>query len=202
MLRVSAFAALLAVVSPAFAESPSYVRTEDVVYGRKFGVALTLDVFAPKEKANGLGLVFCVSGGWYSDRAMMGFPLWTTLGWPLRIGSDPNPRSMRNFCCQANGSEMLRLAACFATEQGIEVCALIHDAVLIAAPLDRLETEAARMQAGMAKASRVVLAGFELRTDVQFVRHPDRYYDPRGALMWDRVTQLIAGREAIQNEVA
>ncbi|HVJ83964.1 MAG TPA: prolyl oligopeptidase family serine peptidase, partial [Planctomycetia bacterium] len=27
----------------------------------------------PKEKPNGLGLVFCVSGGWYSDRGMMGF---------------------------------------------------------------------------------------------------------------------------------
>ena len=115
------------------------------------------------------------------DRAMMGFPLWTTLGWPLRIGSDPNPRSMRNFCCQANGAEMLRLAACFATEQGIEVCALIHDAVLIAAPLDRLDHDIERMQAAMAKASRVVLDGFELRTDVNVIRYPDRYQDPRGA---------------------
>ena len=31
------------------------------------------------------------------DRAMMGFPLWTVFGWPLRIGCNPNPRSMRNF---------------------------------------------------------------------------------------------------------
>ena len=62
---------------------------------------------------------------------------------------------------------MLRLAACFATEQGIEVCALIHDAVLIAAPLDQLDPDIERMQAAMAKASRVVLDGFELRTDVQ-----------------------------------
>ena len=92
---------------------------------------------------------------------------------------------------------MLRLAACFATEQGVEVCALIHDAVLIAAPLDQLEAEAARMQAAMAKASRIVLAGFELRTDVKFVRHPDRYHDTRGALMWDRVMRLITAREAI-----
>jgi hypothetical protein len=60
-------------------------------------------------------------------------------GWPIRIGSDPNPRSLRNFPCQANGAEMLRLAACFAIEQGVEVCALIHDAMLIAAPLDQLD---------------------------------------------------------------
>jgi hypothetical protein len=136
------------------------------------------------------------------DRAMMGFPLWTTLGWPLRIGSDPNPRSMRNFCCQANGSEMLRLAACFATEQNIEVCALIHDAVLIAAPLERLDRDIERMQAAMAMASLVVLDGFELRTDVNVVRHPDRYQDPRGAVMWERVMKLVAKREAAKQVVA
>ena len=97
---------------------------------------------------------------------------------------------------------MLRLAACFATEQGIEVCALIHDAVLIAAPLDRLAAEVERMRGCMAKASRIVLAGFELRTDVHFVRHPNRYRDPRGDVMWDRVMRLIAAREATQHEVA
>ena len=74
--------------------------------------------------------------------------------------------------------------------------------MLIAAPLEHLEAETARMQAAMAKASRIVLAGFELRSDVKFVRHPDRYRDSRGALMWDRVMRLIAQREAIQHEVA
>ena len=61
----------------------------------------------------------------------------------VHVGENPNPRSLRNFPMQANGAEMLRLAACFATEQGIEVCALIHDAVLIAAPLERLEDDTA-----------------------------------------------------------
>jgi acetyl esterase/lipase len=36
-----------------------------VVYGHKFGMALTFDVFKPKQ-ANGLGVLFMVSGGWYS----------------------------------------------------------------------------------------------------------------------------------------
>ncbi len=43
-----------------------WTRTRDVIYGRKYGVALTLDVFTPKEP-NGLGLLFAVSGGWFSD---------------------------------------------------------------------------------------------------------------------------------------
>jgi acetyl esterase/lipase len=42
-----------------------YKRTEDVIYGRKFGTALTLDVFQPRP-ANGLGIILMVSGGWFS----------------------------------------------------------------------------------------------------------------------------------------
>jgi len=42
-----------------------YTRTRDVIYGRKFGLALTMDVFTPK-KANGKGLIWVVSGGWFS----------------------------------------------------------------------------------------------------------------------------------------
>jgi acetyl esterase/lipase len=43
-----------------------YKRTEDIVYGRKFGTALTLDVIQP-EKPNGAGIIFMVSGGFFSS---------------------------------------------------------------------------------------------------------------------------------------
>jgi len=49
------------------ADEPSYTRVEDVIYGRKHGTALTLDVFTPKKDAKGVGLVFAVSGGWFSS---------------------------------------------------------------------------------------------------------------------------------------
>ena len=57
-------------VAPSFAqdEKPSVKREEDVIYGRKYGTALTLDVFRP-EKPNGIGLIYVVSGGWYSAHA-------------------------------------------------------------------------------------------------------------------------------------
>lgn len=45
---------------------PEFTRIQDVVYGRKYGTALTLDVFTPKEKANGAAVVWVVSGGWFS----------------------------------------------------------------------------------------------------------------------------------------
>src|SRR3954447_1488937 len=50
----------------AAADAPSYTRTEDVIYGRKYGTALTMDVFKPKHDANGLGVILVVSGGWIS----------------------------------------------------------------------------------------------------------------------------------------
>lgn len=43
-----------------------YARTNDVIYGRKDGMALTMDVFQP-EKPNGIGVVLLISGGWHSS---------------------------------------------------------------------------------------------------------------------------------------
>jgi len=121
--------------------------------------------------------------------------LHTVLGWHVHVGENANPRSLRNFVCQANGAELMRLAACLATERGIEVCAPVHDAFLICAPVDRLGDDIATMRAAMAEASRVVLGGFELGTDVSVTRWPHRYMDRRGAVMWRRVTELLQQAE-------
>ena len=55
-------------LAPAAVAQDTFTRTEDVIYGRKFGTALTMDVFTPTDKANGKGIIFCVSGGWYSAK--------------------------------------------------------------------------------------------------------------------------------------
>jgi acetyl esterase/lipase len=68
-LVLAAFVALTA-FAPARADEPGYDRKE-VIYGRKFGTALTMDVFTPKKGANGAGVIFIVSGGWYSDHDRM-----------------------------------------------------------------------------------------------------------------------------------
>jgi hypothetical protein len=97
---------------------------------------------------------------------------------------------------QANGAEMLRLACCLATERGVPVCAPVHDAVVICAPLERLDAEVVRMREAMAEASRIVLGGFELHTDVTLIRYPDRYMDvERGKVMWDRVIGLVNAQQ-------
>jgi hypothetical protein len=130
------------------------------------------------------------------DYAMLKGSIHTVFGWRVQVPPDANERSLRNFPMQANGAEMLRLACCLATERGIEVCAPIHDAVLIAAPLDRLEADIVEMQNAMREASRIVLGGFELGTDKDVFRYPDRYMDERGKTMWDKVMTLLDWAEA------
>jgi acetyl esterase/lipase len=57
---------LLVALSCAWARTnANFKRIEDVIYGRKFGTALTLDVIQPP-KPNGLGIIMLVSGGWFS----------------------------------------------------------------------------------------------------------------------------------------
>ena len=43
-----------------------YQRTKDIIYGRKHGVALTMDVIT-HAKQNNRGVIFAVSGGWFSS---------------------------------------------------------------------------------------------------------------------------------------
>jgi acetyl esterase/lipase len=59
---------LLAAGTAARADDAEYTRTEDVIYGRKFGMALTMDVLAPKKNANGAGVIMVVSGGYFSAK--------------------------------------------------------------------------------------------------------------------------------------
>jgi DNA polymerase I-like protein with 3'-5' exonuclease and polymerase domains len=125
------------------------------------------------------------------DHAMLMGELWTVFGWTIHVGAEVNARSLQNFPMQANGAEMLRLACCMVTEEGIRVCAPVHDAILIEAPLDSLESAVARTQQLMSDASEIVLDGFRLRSEAKLIHHPDRYEDERGAKMWATVWEIL-----------
>jgi DNA polymerase-1 len=134
------------------------------------------------------------------DRAMLHGCLYTVFGWEVHVGPEANPRSLANFPCQANGAEMLRLACCLATERGINICAPVHDAVLIEASIDDIDSAVSAMQLAMAEASDLVLSGFRLRTKLEaVVRYPDRYTDEkRGRKMWDIVAAALMDLEQLK----
>lgn len=65
-------------------EQPPFQRIQDVIYGRKFGTALTLDVFTPQNgpngaKPNGAAVVLVVSGGWMSSHDNVDASFWKGL---------------------------------------------------------------------------------------------------------------------------
>lgn len=49
-------------------------RVQEVIYRRKHGVALTMDIFTP-DNPNGVGCILVVSGGWVSHRGRLNHPL-------------------------------------------------------------------------------------------------------------------------------
>jgi acetyl esterase/lipase len=69
MRIVLAALALTLISYSAVAQAPrvEYTRTSDVIYGRAYGLALTMEVFTPKHP-NGRGVIWVVSSGGYSSR--------------------------------------------------------------------------------------------------------------------------------------
>jgi len=65
MPKIRSLLLILLLISPAFADN---TRIRDVIYGRKFGTALTMDVIKP-QKQSGIAVVVMVSGGFTSDHA-------------------------------------------------------------------------------------------------------------------------------------
>lgn len=135
------------------------------------------------------------------DHATLTGALHTVFGWRLLVGPDANPRSLRNFPVQGAGAEMMRIAAFLATERGVAVCGVVHDAFVVEAPLHDIEMTVAAMQQAMSDASAIVLRGFRLRSDARIIRYPERYSDPRGERMWSTVMQVLASLAATDQGV-
>ena len=143
----------------------------------------------------------CAILGWSDDwlqHAMQTGLMRTAMGWTCRTGVlELNERSIRNWPVQSAGADILRIACILATRHGIKLIAPVHDAVMIEAPIERIEADVALMREIMRRASRVVLNSsadgpHELRTDAKIVRYPERYSDQRGAEIWGHVLDLLA----------
>lgn len=70
-IRIAMVLTLVTACAGYAADPSTFTRVEDVIYGRKYGVALTMDVFTPKQKANGAAVIYVMSGGWFSAHEMI-----------------------------------------------------------------------------------------------------------------------------------
>jgi DNA polymerase I len=125
----------------------------------------------------------------FSDIGKMSGDVHTNLGWKMST-LRTKPTTLQNWAMQAHGSELLRLATCYGTESGIDICALVHDAILIEAPIERIDEDVKKMQEIMKQAS-IELFDFEIFTDVKILRYPEHYVDERNSLMYKMVCELV-----------
>jgi hypothetical protein len=153
--------------------------------------------------------LFPVYWRWSDDwlaRALDTGSMRTVFDWRCQTGiTEFNERSIRNWPIQANCAEILRVAMIMAHRHGIRLCAPVHDAVLIEAPIDEIDNDVAIMREIMRRASRVVFNAtadgpYELRTDAAIVRYPDRFVDKRGVQMWEQMTALLEQYRQQQQE--
>jgi DNA polymerase I len=173
-----------------------------IQYGQTaFGLALKLKI--PVEDAQELidahRRVYHVFWKWIDDQVdiaiMRRDPMMVTKwGWHLHINHLTEQRTLQNFPMQAGCGEIFRLAVCLMVERGIKVCAPVHDAVLIEAPIDETDGVVTQAKECSAEASRAYL-GRELRTDVKVIRHPDHMKEKRGEGMWNLIQKLLVSTE-------
>ena len=164
---------------------------------------LGISTFQAHEMLNQHRELFAQYWQWSDDwvqHALQTGVMHTAFGWACRTGiTEFNERSIRNWPVQAAGADILRIACIMATRHGIKLVAPIHDAVLIEAPIERIEADVALMREIMRRASRIVLnadaAGtHELRTDYKIVRYPEHYGDERGGKIYADVMTLLQQR--------
>ena len=125
--------------------------------------------------------------------AMLRREMRSVFGWPLRISTSPNKRTLYNFPMQSNGAEMLRLAAWRMCEAGVIPCMLIHDGLLIEARNTEQVEQATHI---MRDAGRAVCDGLEIGVDTdQELHNGARYRDKRPVAkkMW--TTMMCALQE-------
>jgi hypothetical protein len=130
------------------------------------------------------------------------------LGWPMAVHSETRKRTLLNFPEQAGGADCMRLAAIAAYEAGIQVCAPVHDAFWIMAPLAELDDTIVAMSRLMVRAGNVVSGGIDLPVKVSaVVRYPECLGDVRdpeakGQALWVEIKNLInSGALLALNEI-
>jgi hypothetical protein len=115
----------------------------------------------------------------------------TLYGWRMRVTKDTKPNTIRNFFVQGNASEMTRMAVCDAIKAGVQIAGPAHDSIVVIAPEGEIEQRVKVAQDAMEKASREVLDGFTVRTEVQIVRHGGELVDARGDFIRERIDPII-----------
>ena len=111
----------------------------------------------------------------------------SVFGWKMAVDATTKRRTLMNWPMQANGAEMLRLALTYCVNDGIQVIAPVHDALIIEVPDADRHRVAQQAQSWMRTASADVLPGFPLRVDCEEIRFPDHFPAQGDGKLWSLI---------------
>jgi hypothetical protein len=101
----------------------------------------------------------------------------------MPVDAETSSTALSNFPMQAACADIMRLAAIFMVDEGLALCATVHDAVLIEAPVERISIDVEVAKSCWRRASEIVLGGFGLDADSKIVCYPGVYHDEDGEEM-------------------
>ena len=120
----------------------------------------------------------------YIDTALIRGEMRTIMGWPQRIVA-VNRRAIASFAGQANAAELMRLSACIATEEGIEIGMPVHDQFIAVAPSTEARLVADRLAQIMVDAGAALFGhALTFRSTFNIIPHGQRYTDKRDLETW------------------
>ena len=122
--------------------------------------------------------------------------IYNSLGWQMQVNSQTKSTTLANWPMQSCGASMLHLTMILLRGTGVSVVAMVHDAVMIEAPVAEIAEAERVTKFAMEEASRMLLNGGTCRAEVeQRVEYPNRYKDERGYPFFSHLlAQLGAGQ--------
>ena len=126
----------------------------------------------------------------------------TNSGWVQHRNRKMTSLSAANFKVQATGGDVLRAAVLLLEEAGVRVLTTVHDACLVEAPADEINSVVQLTVERMGRASELLLDGYRLRSDATVIRDGERFVDARGVATWRRVMGIVDEAEAAAQHLA
>jgi hypothetical protein len=102
---------------------------------------------------------------------------------------------------QANAAEMLRIACILMVKSGIQLCAPVHDAVLIEATEETIKEQTEIAQRCMEDASQIVLENFKLSSEAEIIKYLGRLLDESAEPFWNTVMEIYEKVKTTQLEL-
>jgi hypothetical protein len=112
-------------------------------------------------------------------------------GWRTGVDSRTSIFTARNWFIQCTSAAIFRYGGLLMRHIKVPVIALVHDAVAVEAPDDRIEYETLRARECLERASRRFLRGLTLGVDVKCIHAGERFTDPRGERTWSFVERCL-----------